>query len=686
MAPRHRADRAPHRVVARTPHALVVPALVRNLAELVGGHVAYCEQTGAVIASWPPLPPGRVLGADLAAVVALPGVSGVEPVSGGGGVLIAASGLDERDRAVWRETATWLGVAARLDRLRADRDRAAGRAAHLSADLRVARARLAEVRDLERRRLVGSITTLAGRGFTDVRARVARLDDEFGTGAAGPGPGQAADLRDALDDLIDAFRTVVRGVHPAMLPEHGPRAALEELAAVLRRPVRFGGDLGRRVGWEVESGFYHACAAVLNLLAGLDPATPVGVLFGRDGDVLRAEVTAPEWPWSADRLRADLADDAARLAALGGKLECEVDSGVAAVAVRLSQRIGPAAAPAVPVAGLVDRVRLLVEQGWQAADERAPWEAVADRLGQPPRLVVVGPGGADVVRALLDGASPSGDVLDGDDVRWPSAWCRAPLLRGLAIVHDPRPVDRTLAVEITTGWSADAVLCLTPPDAQFRLGLRTAGQRVDLVEADVRPALALLAVTTGEERYHALRSAEPRAVGGLAGDDLRVAVAAARAAGGPADLAATLVRSSGLAALREVLTRRLAARADLLAARRALVSVTGLASGPLRREVDRIRAEAHEIVELDTLDAVESGLPAPAGLRAECERIFGLHGADARARLGLPADAGDDEVRAAAVAAAGRWRVLAEVPGRFRSVCEVAVRTCEGLLSAARDR
>ena len=661
-------------MVARTPPALVVPALVRNLAELVGGHVVYCEQTGGVIASWPPLPPGRVLGVDLAAVAALPGVSGVEPVSGGGGVLISASALDDRDRAVWRETAGWLGVAARLDRLRADRDRAASRAAHLSADLRVARARLAEVRDLERRRLVGSITTLAGRGLADVRARVAALE----SGATSSGTRQAADLRDALDDLIDAFRTVVRGVHPAMLPERGPRPALEELAAVLRRPVRFGGDLGRRVGWEVESGFYHACAAVLNLLAGRDGATPVGVVFGRDGDVLRAEVAAPEWSWPADRLRADLAGDAARLAALGGKLECAVEGDVAAVSVGLPARIGPVEAPAVPVPGLVDRVRLLVEQGWQAADDRAPWEVVADRLGQPPRLVVVGPGAAAVVHALLDGA-PLPD--DARDVGWRSA----PLLGGLAIVHDPRPVDRALASAIATGWDADAVLCPTPPHPQFRLALRAAHQRVDLVEAEVRPALALLAVTVEEERYHALRSAGPQVVGGLGGEDLRVAVAAARAADGPADLAAALVRSSGLATLREVLTRRLTARADLLAARRALVSVTGLASGPLRREVDRVRAEAHEIVELDTLDAVESGLPAPPGMRVECERILGLHGTGARARLGLPADAGDDEVRSAAVAAAGRWRVLAEVPGRFRSVCEVAVRTCEGL-SAARDR
>ncbi|MFT7839919.1 hypothetical protein Q5530_27575 [Saccharothrix sp. BKS2] len=663
MLPRRRADRAPHRLAARTPAALLVPALVRNLAEVVDGTAVYVEPSGAVIASWPPLPPGRVLGEDLAAVAALPGMSGVEPVSGGGGVLVSASRLDERDRAVWRETAAWLGVAARLDRLRADRDRAATRAARLSADLRAARTGQARVRDLEQRRLVGSITTVAGRGFDDVRARAARLRDAFGS----PEETRAVeDLRDALDELIDAFRTVVRGVHPAMLPERGPRAALEELAAVLRRPVRFSGDLGRRVGWEVESGLYHACAAVLNLVATSDNATPVGVVFAHRDGVLRVEVTAPGWPWPVDRLRADLADDAARLAVLGGALDCAVTDGVAEVRVRLPERIGPVGTTAEPESSLLDRVRHLVEQGWHAAADRAPWEALADRLGQPPRLVVVGPGSAEVAGALTAGRPAS--------------------LRGLTVTEAPGPVDQAMATALTEVWSADAVLCLTAPPPEFRLLLRAAAHRVDVVEAPVRPALALFAATAGEDGYRALRRVPPEAVGGLSGDDLRVAADAARVADGPGGVAEELAQVSGLVALADLLTRRLVARADLIAARRALVSITRMASGPLLREVDRVRVHAHEIVELDTLDDIERDPSLPPGVRAEGERLMGLHGVEPRVRLGLAADASDDEVRSAARSAAGRWRVLGEVSGRVREVCEVVVRTCEGLISAAPGR
>jgi hypothetical protein len=83
-----------------------------------------------------------------------------------------------------------------------------------------------------------------------------------------------------------------------MLPDRGPAAALEELAATLPTPVRFTGDLGRRVGWEVESGLYHAVAAVLNLVAGRG-GPPVSVVFGRASACSAAPSTAPPSPTAA---------------------------------------------------------------------------------------------------------------------------------------------------------------------------------------------------------------------------------------------------------------------------------------------------------------------------------------------------------------------------------------------------
>ncbi|MDQ2589119.1 hypothetical protein CKY47_35320 [Saccharothrix yanglingensis] len=694
-------------MAACTPAALVVPALVRNLAELTDADVVYCQPTPrglAVATSWPRREPGHVLAADLAGLAALPDVA-AEPVAGGGGLLVAAPGRGhERDRQALRETAVWVGVAIRLEGLRAARDRAAVRAARLDAELASARERLAEVRDLERRRLVGAITALAGRDFADVRERVERLGDAFTTRAV-------EELKDGLDGLLDTFRTAVRGVHPAMLPDRGPRAALEELVAVLRRPVRFGGDLGRRVGWEVESGFYHAAAAVLNLVAAENATTPVAVDFARAHGELAVDVTAPGWTAPVERLRADLADDAARLAVLGGRLACTASEGSAHVSIRLPERIGPAPADGAedgPAHRLRVQVHDLVELGWWAASpgDRDRWAAVADDLGRAPRLAVVGPGRRAVVGALL-----GGDAVDaggpvwyayGQDAVEPRRGAedrvvvrrRAEVLRGLTVLDVPgaaeQAVARLLAADPGTGApTADAVLCLAPPTAGFRAELRLGRHRVDVIEpgAVLRPALALVASTLTDERYRALRAGAPE-VGRLTGDELRVAVAAARDADSTEDLARVLARESGLVELRRLLAARLLVRADLIAARRGLVSATeavrALPGGhPMRWEVERVRAAAHEVVELDLLDEVERSAIVPPDLRDRVLRLLGAHGPAAHTRLDLPPGADAQWLGSAARAEAEWWRARGGHPAtssRVREVCEVLVRSCEGLV------
>ncbi|WP_243788153.1 hypothetical protein [Saccharopolyspora gloriosae] len=141
--------------------------------------------------------------------------------------------------------------------------------------------------------------------------------------------------------------------------------------------------------------------------------------------------------------------------------------------------------------------------------------------------------------------------------------------------------------------------------------------------------------------------------------------------------------------------RELAARAPVIAARRALVSVRGLMSGlpeehPLRWAVDRLATEAHEITELDRLDELLTGdvrLPNDVGERAA--RLLGAHGTDPRTRLGLDVAADEEQVRAAAQREVLRWRAqagAAGLGGRNAVLYEVLVRTAEGLLSSARDR
>lgn len=465
----------PHEIVATVPRQDQVAALVRNLADAVGGQAAYCVPAEAtaelvVVASWP-------------TTFGLSGDAVREPVTGGGVVLVAEpKRWTDKEQAVLRETVGWLGLVARLDRLRAARDRAEARAAALRAEVRAARERFAQVRELERRRLVKAITTTTLRDLDDVRHRLGRLDQVLGEDPEGSS-GDAAlrelgEVRDALDELLDEFRTVVRGVYPAILPDRGPRAALEELAATLPRPVRFDGDLGRRVGWQVESGLYHAVAAVLTVLAGAARESAVAVDFSRD-EALRVLVTAPAGRLTAPELRAALDHDAERIAVLGGALTYTVTGGAVVVSIRLSDRIEPvvtvAAPPRFEQSVLFQQVGELVSQGRQAAGngpDRPSWEAVAERLTMSPRLAV---------------------VQDPDLPR-----VTAP---GVTVVYADGPADQELAQEFLADGgprgSVDAVLCLVPPTPAFRAALRWGRQRVALSESATIAELARTLVAWG---------------------------------------------------------------------------------------------------------------------------------------------------------------------------------------------
>lgn len=598
--------RRAHEVVAGVPPEQWVLALVRNLAEAVDGRVLYRaprEQgvgpAADLAVSWPPGPDG------LADEVAS------ELVPGGGVVLVARTNRwGHREQAALRETTGWLGLAVRLERLRTDRVRAEARARGLSEELASARERLVRVRELERRRLVRAITTTTLHDLHDVRRRLVRLDEVLtAEAAAGPVPKELEEVRDALDDLLDNFRAVVRGVYPAMLPDRGPRDALEELAATLPRPVRFGGTLGRRSGWQVESGLYHAVAAALTVLAGREgTGDPVTVDLSRD-DLLRVRVSGSVGQLTTAELRGALGHDGERVAVLGGAMECVVTGGTAVVAVELAERTEPVeedvAPPRFDHSALYLQVWELVRQGQQTTAQ-SRWDAVADRMTKPPRLALVRePGGTGTTEGT-----------------------RAAAL-GVTVVDAAVPADRDLAERFLADdgplGSVDAVLCLVPPTSAFRATLRWGSQRVALSES-----------------------------------------------AGPVELA-----------------NRLVAWSPVIAARRAIVAVRELVSTlpadhPLRWGLDRVATQAHEIAELELLDDLEGGDPRLLRrVGADAMRLLGAHGRDPRTRLGLPAHASDDEVGAAAEAAARRWRAYAAratTGGRDRAASETLVRTAEGLL------
>ena len=168
----------------------------------------------------------------------------------------------------------------------------------------------------------------------------------------------------------------------------------------------------------------------------------------------------------------------------------------------------------------------------------------------------------------------------------------------------------------------------------------------------------------------------------------------------PAALSAELVAHSGLRELEQVLTTRFAGRRDALKARSALLAVDRVlaerrgrpgagghaVAGPIRAEIEKVLAGAHELTELRLLGALRAGaVTLPAVAASDGERLLGDGGTTPAARLDLPVDAPPDALAHAAFAALDRWRGYAVNPlyGRpTTEACRVVVRSCEGLLAA----
>jgi hypothetical protein len=162
--------------------------------------------------------------------------------------------------------------------------------------------------------------------------------------------------------------------------------------------------------------------------------------------------------------------------------------------------------------------------------------------------------------------------------------------------------------------------------------------------------------------------------------------------GDASTLAAELVQRSGLVELREVLASQFSQRRDVLKARSALIALDLVlrreprpAAAPLVAEVERILAGAHEFAELRLLSDLRGRVLRPPKEQAEeAERLIGGDGGAPNQRLGLPPDAGRDELRNAAMARLTEWRRRAESPLASRAMANAArvvVRSCEGILA-----
>lgn len=343
-------------VAARLPAAgsvqQVLPALARVLAEGVGARRSsvWLLVDGKLMhaAAWPAGSSGPAAVADLAELRATPGVDHAVAILDGqlarGALAIGKSGphsVTGEDDRLMRDAANSAGLLLRTVARNAELHDRLRQAEKLELELRASQERLLRARDVERRRLVTEIAAVTTGSLGVIRTELGHLRDGLADSPA-TADRVLARLRPALDELIERFRAVVRGVYPGVLRDEGPRAALEEVAGDLPRPIIFTGQLGERVDWEVESGIYYAAAAAIQLLGRTRSDHPLRVRLGHEDGWLTVRVDdAAGEPSASAGLRAALANDVDRLAALGGGLRFEDSDGRLVVSAWLPDRLAP---------------------------------------------------------------------------------------------------------------------------------------------------------------------------------------------------------------------------------------------------------------------------------------------------------------------------------------------------------
>jgi signal transduction histidine kinase len=129
--------------------------------------------------------------------------------------------------------------------------------------------------------------------------------------------GASAELAEALEDL----RELARGLHPAVLTDHGLEAALRALTAPL--PVGLTVDLDERPAEALEAAAYFVVAEALTNVARYAFARNAAVTVRREGDSVLVEVIDDGDGGADPAAGSGLRGLMDRVEALGGRLDVE---------------------------------------------------------------------------------------------------------------------------------------------------------------------------------------------------------------------------------------------------------------------------------------------------------------------------------------------------------------------------
>ena len=176
---------------------------------------------------------------------------------------------------------TAAGIALENERLQADlRSRL--------EELKESRLRVIEAADAERRRLERNLHDGAQQGLATLAVELAMLDDLLESH-----PEARQLLEKAQDDLADSLgelRELARGIHPAVLTDHGLAVALDALSERTALPIRLNVELEERLPEPIEVAGYYVIAECLANVAKYAHASEASVAVSRSNDEVVIEV------------------------------------------------------------------------------------------------------------------------------------------------------------------------------------------------------------------------------------------------------------------------------------------------------------------------------------------------------------------------------------------------------------
>jgi signal transduction histidine kinase len=237
--------------------------------------------------------------------------------------------LERGSPAVDPEGVEWLdGVIFDVTERRANEEQARQREVEAArvTELLASRARIVEASDAARRRLErdlhdGAQQRLVAASLALKLAQRRVGDDE---------PALATLLRQAEVELtagLAELRELARGIHPAVLTDHGLPAAVQALATRCSVPIEVRIELSRRFSGAVESALYFSAAEALTNVAKYAGAGSATIAMGEEGDRVWLEVRDDGCGGAAPDGGSGLQGIADRVGAVGGRLTLESPTG-----------------------------------------------------------------------------------------------------------------------------------------------------------------------------------------------------------------------------------------------------------------------------------------------------------------------------------------------------------------------